>query len=156
MNNIWKYSLVLAFSIIADQLIKGTAQSLLLEQNSTAAFLGPLSFARLLNPNLIFGIKISALGDYQNLICHLIDLLLIFWILKKIVYYRNRGPIIGWGYTLWLMGVFTSWLDRVSHGYTLDYLSLGKFSFSLGDIYTVLGLVIIFWFELIKIKMRKS
>jgi lipoprotein signal peptidase len=155
MNNIWKYSLVLAFSIIADQLIKGTAQSLLLEQNSTAVIWGSLSFARLLNPYLIFGINIPQLGEYQNLICHLIDLLLIIWILKKIIYFRNRGPVIGWGYTLWLMGIFTSWLDRVSHGYTLDYLSLQGMSFSLGDLYSIVGLSIICWFEGIKIKMRK-
>ena len=85
MNNIWKYSLVLAFSIIIDQLVKGTAQTLIAEPNSSLDLYGILSFVRTENHGLLFGFKLSFLENYQNLICHLIDLGIIFWILKKIV-----------------------------------------------------------------------
>lgn len=146
MNNIWKYSLVLAFSIIIDQLVKGTAQTLIVEPNSSLDLYGILSFVRTENHGLLFGFKLPFFETYQNLICHILDLGIIFWILKKIVFYRNRSPILGWSYTFWLVGIFTSWLDRVTLGYTLDYLKLKSWAFSMGDLYTILGLaMIVFW-----------
>lgn len=148
MNNIWKYSLVLAFSIIVDQLVKGTAQTLIAEPNSSLDLYGLISFVRTENHGLIFGLELPFLKTYQNLICHLLDLGIIFYILKKIIFYRNRSPLLGWSYTFWLVGVFTSWLDRVTLGYTLDYLKLKSWAFSMGDLYTIIGLLMIGLLEL--------
>lgn len=149
MNNIWKYSLVLAFSIIIDQLIKGTAQSLLLEPTSIMPIVSLFNFVRAENHGVIFGIEPSFMRNYQNTICHLLDLALMVWVLKKIIYFRNKSPLLGWGYNLWLVGLFTSWLDRVTLGYTLDYLSIGKrlIVFSLGDLFTALGVLMVITLE---------
>lgn len=147
MNNIWKYSLVLAFSIILDQLLKGTAQSLIPMPGEVYEVYSSFFFVREVNPYFPFGIKI--ISQYANTICWITHVGLIFYSLKKIIYFRNRNPIKGWGVTFLLMSFFTSWLDRYSQGSTLDYLAIGSrnthFSFSYGDISFFIGLVILFY-----------
>ena len=152
MNNIWKYSLVLAFSIILDQLIKGTAQSLIPTEGGTVPLFGILSFVRLRNPDLIFGISLPVLGTYSNGIALSVCSALIFLTLKKIVFYRNRNPLKGWAYTLLVTGLFTSWLDRATQGFTLDYLSVGlgntSLPFSVGDLFFLVGAILVLILEL--------
>ena len=153
MNNIWKYSLVLAFSIIIDQLVKGTAQSLIVNEGGVVSLLGPLNFVRIRNEELIFGLSLPFFNTYANTFAIVICTFLIFLCLRKIVHFRNRSPITGWAYTLLLTGLFTSWLDRVSQGFTLGYLglSLGETTlvpFSIGDIYFFLGIISVVIFEL--------
>jgi lipoprotein signal peptidase len=151
MNNIWKYSLVLAFSIILDQLIKGTSQSLILEDGGVSPLIGDLFFTRFKNNDFVFGLSIPLLKNYQNTISMFFSLGIIFYSLKAVVKNRNKKPLKGWAYTLIISGFFTSWLDRVSQGFTLDYLGLQFndtiFAFSLGDIMTVLGILMITFIE---------
>ncbi|MCF8058022.1 MAG: signal peptidase II [Bacteriovoracaceae bacterium] len=155
MNNIWKYSLILAFSIILDQLIKGTSQSLILEDGGISNLIGPLSFVRFKNAYLIFGFNISTIKSYQNSIAILFSSGIIVYSLKEAIKNRNISPITGWSYTLMIAGFFTSWLDRISQGFTLDYLGLNFGStlvtFSLGDILSVCGF---FLLGILKIKKR--
>jgi lipoprotein signal peptidase len=153
MNNIWKYSLVLAFSIIADQLVKGTAQSLISAEGGVVPLFSFLSFVRLRNENLIFGLKMPFLESYANGLAILTCSLLIFWCLKKIVINRNKSPLKGWAYTMLLTGLFTSWLDRISQGFTLDYLQVNFGSslalpFSVGDIFFLCGVLSVMTLEL--------
>ncbi len=141
MNNIWKYSLVLAFSIILDQLLKGTSQSLIAAPGEFHEVYSYVFLVRETNPFWPFGIDIFP--SYANTICWIFHIFLIFYSLKKIVYFRNRDPLKGWAITFLLMGFFTSWLDRFSQGRTLDYIAIGKsepfLSFSIGDLSFIIG-----------------
>lgn len=152
MNNIWKYSLVLAFSIIVDQLIKGTAQSLIVNDGGVVHLFGPLSFVRIRNLFFIFGFNISFLSEYINAISLTVCTGLIFWTLKKIVINRNINPLKGWAYTLFLIGLFSSWLDRVTQGFTLSYLKVDfgflMVPFSVGDIFFFCGIIAILFMEI--------
>ncbi len=140
MNNIWKYSLVLSFTIIIDQLIKGTAQSLIPALGGFSVLVSELYLTRLGNSNFILGIDIGISSVWMNQIALYFDLILSFVCIWWIVKWRNRFPVKGWFLTLILTALFSSWLDRSMHGHTLDYLAITKkFSFSLADIYLFIG-----------------
>lgn len=147
MNNIWKYSLVLAFSIILDQLVKGTAQSLIPSEGGVVDLFGPLSFVRIRNENLIFGLPLPLITSYANALAIISSSSLILWSLKRVVINRNVNPLKGWAYTLFLTGLFTSWMDRATQGFTLDYLGIeilgSLIPFSIGDLYFLIGMVLI-------------
>ncbi len=147
MNNIWKYSLVLAFSIILDQLLKGTAQSLISMEGGFHPISDTFLFVRESNAGLIFGLHPFFDLKTLNTFSWIVTLVFIIHFLRRIVFYRNRSPIRGWGYTLLLMGFFSSWLDRYSQGSTLDYLGLklGEYTltFSVSDISSALGALIL-------------
>lgn len=149
MNNIWKYSLVLAFSIIIDQLIKGTAQSLVPSEGGTSAIFEFLYFCRIRNSELVFGINIPLISSIQNTLAILFDFVISGLCLWYTVKFRNKFPIMGWGLSILLAGTFTSLMDRWTQGFTLDYflIKLGEinFSLSLGDIQVAIGLMIIFF-----------
>lgn len=142
MNNIWKYSLVLSFTVIIDQLIKGTAQSLIPALGGFSVIASDFYLTRVGNINLIFGIDIGLGPLWTNKVAQYFDLVLclisIWWIVK----WRNRAPAKGWFLTLTLTALFSSWLDRTMHGHTLDYLSVAKkVSFSIADGYLFVGCI---------------
>ncbi len=142
MNNIWKYSLVLSFTIIIDQLIKGTAQSLISTLGGFSLIASPFYLTRMTNPNFIFGLDIGIGPIWSNKISLYADLLLSCYSIWWIVKWRNKAPVKGWFLTFILTALFSSWLDRSMHGHTLDYLSLyQKISFSIADIYLFVGLL---------------
>jgi len=142
MQNIWKYSLVLSFTIIIDQLIKGTAQSLIPSLGGFSLIFPSFYLTRLANPYFIFGIDIGIGPKWSNGIALYLDLILscvsIWWIVK----WRNRATAKGWFLTLILTALFSSWLDRSMHGHTLDFLSIGKvYNFSVADLYYIVGVI---------------
>ncbi|MAF77756.1 MAG: hypothetical protein CME60_06305 [Halobacteriovoraceae bacterium] len=149
MNNIWKYSLVLSFTVIADQLIKGTAQSLIPTLGGFSVLFSEVYLTRLANPFFIFGIDLGLSSSWSNEISEYLNLLLCFPAIWWIVKWRNRAPHKGWCLTLILTALFSSWLDRNLHGHTLDYLSITKnFSFSIADLYLFIGLMGLTFFTL--------
>lgn len=151
MNNIWKYSLVLAFSIICDQLIKGSIQSLLEYEGATKPLFDSLVLIiRERNYFFPMGFSFGASEKVVNTIAIIIDTLLMFGCLYRIVIFRNKDPFMGWGYTLVFSGLFTSWMDRFSQGFTLNYFSIGGLSTSLGDLLFLSGLVIVITKELMR------
>lgn len=144
MNNIWKYSLVLAFSIICDQLIKGSIQSLLEYEGATKPlFKSLVLIIRERNYFFPMGFSLGASEKIANTIAILADSLLMFGCLYRIVIFRNKDPFMGWGYTLIFSGLFTSWMDRFSQGFTLNYLSFLGISTSFGDLLFLFGLIIV-------------
>lgn len=140
MNNIWKYSLVLSFTIIIDQLIKGTAQSLIPNLGGFSLLASEVYLTRLGNANFIFGFDIGLGATWTNRIALYFDFIMSFVSIWWIVKWRNKAPLKGWFLSLILTALFSSWLDRTMHGYTLDYLAITKkFSFSIADIYLFIG-----------------
>ncbi|MCR9203628.1 MAG: signal peptidase II [Halobacteriovoraceae bacterium] len=155
MNNIWKYSLVLAFSIICDQLTKGSIQSLLEYEGATYSLIDPiLSVIRERNYGFLMGITFGLSPKLTNGLCAGLNSFLMMVCLYRIVVFRNTHPILGWGYTLLFSGLFTSWLDRLSQGFTLNYFLIGKgpISTSLGDLLFLSGLIIIALKEFQRVK----
>ena len=139
MNNIWKYSLILCFTVIVDQLIKGTAQTVVPNLGDYSELASGVFLTRLGNSNFIFGIDFG-LNSWTNTIAQYFDLILCFVCIWWIVLWRNIAPHKGWCLTLILTAIFSSWLDRSLYGYTLDYISLGKsFSSSIADLYLFFG-----------------
>lgn len=140
MNNIWKYSLVLSFTIIIDQLIKGTAQSLIANLGDFSLLAKNIYLTRIGNPSFIFGLDVGLGALWSNRIALYLDLILSFISIWWIVKWRNRAPVKGWFLTLILTALLSSWLDRSMHGYTLDYLAITQnFSLSIADIYLLIG-----------------
>lgn len=157
MNNVWKYSLVLAFSIILDQLIKGSIQSLLEYEGAVKELISSFFYViRERNYAFFGGITIAPLKTYINSIAILFDSVLMFTNIYRLVWFRNRLPLLGWGHTLILAGLFTSWLDRYSQGFTLNYLMFDlriiKVTTSLGDFLFLAGLFLTIPLE---VKWRK-
>jgi|GEM_PF-2148478 len=144
MNNIWKYSLLLAFGVIIDQLAKGSAQSLISVPGGEDYIGLGFSFTRVTNSGLIFGLTVPSLGSYLNSLSVACSSLVIIILIRQIILWRNMRPHFGWALSLILLGVFSSWLDRISHAKTLDYLSLKAgslfLSFSLADLSLCLGI----------------
>lgn len=147
MQNIWKYSLLLAFSIIIDQLFKGSAQSLVDMPNSFEVLFEPFYLIRSRNFYFIFNIDLGLSKLWSNRLSLILILTLLGFAFWWTVKWRNTRPLAGWSLSLVACGLFSAFMDRYSHGYTLDYLSL-RFSesdwinFSLGDIELTLGFLL--------------
>lgn len=147
MQNIWKYSLLLAFSIIIDQLFKGSAQSLVDVPNSHELIFSPLFLVRARSFFFAFNLDLGLSALWSNRISLVVIVSLLVLSLWWTVKWRNSRPLAGWSLSLISCGLFSSFMDRYSHGYTLDYLAL-RFSektwlnFSLGDIELTLGMIL--------------
>jgi lipoprotein signal peptidase len=146
MQNVWKYSLLLAFSIIIDQLFKGSAQSLVEIPSASEVLFEPLYLIRSRNYLFFLHFDFGLSPNWSNrisLIFNVAALLGCFWWTIK---WRNVRPDAGWSLSLIACGLFSSTMDRYSHGFTLDYLGLklsdsSWVNFSLGDLEFLLGLV---------------
>lgn len=153
MNNIWKYSLVLAFSIICDQLIKGSIQSLLEYEGATKPLFGSLlTVVRERNYHFLFGISFGETAKIANILSITLNSTLMMVCLYRTVIFRNNNPLLGWGYTLAFSGLFTSWMDRLSQGFTLNYFSFFGVSTSLGDLLYLMGLGLILFKEFSRLR----
>ena len=147
MQNIWKYSLLLAFSIIIDQLLKGSAQSFVEIPEAKEVFFHPLYILRERNFFFMFGIDLGLTPLWSNRLCLFFNYALLGTLFWWTVIWRNRRPIAGWSLSLMACGIFSSTMDRYSHDFTLDYLGLHlsqdlMLPFSLGDLLFLSGSIL--------------
>ena len=158
MNNIWKFSLVLAFSIMGDQLIKGTIQSFIQNNSDHYIIFDQIFYlVRERNYKQILGLSFFDKVLLDNYLAVVIDSILILGSLYMIIINRNKNLFLGWSYTLILSGLLTSWIDRITQGFTLNYFLFKAFdtkvTTAFGDIFFMLGILLVI-FE--KIRRKKN
>ena len=129
MNNIWKFSLIFAFTVIFDQMLKGTVQGFMESDGSYKIFEGVYLKA-------IIGTQIE---NYLLLVCQLICLAVLIYLIRNIILYRNKSLLKGMLRTFSMIGVFTLLLDLLFTGYFVDYISIFGFGLSLGKVLLILS-----------------
>ncbi|MDD5454910.1 MAG: signal peptidase II [Candidatus Ratteibacteria bacterium] len=102
------------------------------------------------NPGIAFGL-LQGYGRFFAIPVFIIISLIVFLYLKP----NCKKPILQWGLLLILAGALSNLIDRIIHGWVIDYLLLNKFpySFNIADtsILTGVGLIII---DIVKCKKQ--
>ncbi len=143
MNNIWRYSLIFAFTVIIDQLIKGTTQGFLGSENSLVVF----DFL------VIQEIKTNKIGLWLNRFLYYSSAVSLIYMIKSTIVNRNKSFSKGLFRTFIMIGLFTTFLDLSSLGYFVDYIYFFKVPLSIGKLLFVIGLVSI---SIINFKKEKA
>jgi hypothetical protein len=131
MTNIWRYSLIFAFTIILDQLIKGTIQG----------FLGSQEVVEVFSGLIIQEIKTPPSELWLNRCLYLSSLLGLVYMIRNTILYRNKNFLLGLFRTFIMIGLFTTFLDFSTTGYFVDYIYLLGVPLSFGKILFVVGLM---------------
>lgn len=138
MTNIWRYSLIFAFTVIIDQLIKGTTQGFLGSQESLVLF----------DYLIIKEVKTSQISLWTNRFLYCSSVLFLIYMMKNTIVYRNKSFINGLFRTFIMIGLFTTFLDLSSMGYFVDYIYLFKIPLSLGKILFIIGAISLLFINL--------
>jgi lipoprotein signal peptidase len=134
MTNIWRFSLVLAFSIILDQVLKGIAQGFL-DHGTTVELL----------PRLLFGsFSVAKVSNGVNSLLIFFTVIVSFLLLRSIVLNRNMSFMAGMARTFILSYLCSNFLDRMGNEYIVNYLSYFDMNFSLSLAMLFFGIVILF------------
>ena len=122
----WKFVVLL---VVIDQLTKALAFSL-----GSFKLLPFFSIAPVVNTGTVFGFF-----QGSNLFFILLTLLL----LCAVFYFSLKEPVLSLGFTLIFAGGAGNLLDRLFHGYVLDFLQVSFFSvFNLADVFVVVGVFV--------------
>ena len=139
-----KLSFLTCIFVLCDQLIKLLISHFLVEYEYVDIIKNVLTITHVHNTGAAF----SILSDNVVLLVgiSLIALVLIyFYVLKKIEYTIKNIFI----YSLLIGGIIGNLIDRVVHGYVIDYISVNIFGyhfpvFNLADIFTVISVLLLF------------
>ena len=139
-----KLSFLICIFVLCDQLIKLLISHFLVEYEYVDIIKNVLTITHVHNTGAAF----SILSDNVVLLVgiSLIALVLIyFYVLKKIEYTIKNIFI----YSLLIGGIIGNLIDRVVHGYVIDYISVNIFGyhfpvFNLADIFIVISVLLLF------------
>lgn len=139
-----KLSFLTCIFVLCDQLIKLLISHFLVEYEYVDIIKNVLTITHVHNTGAAF----SILSDNVVLLVgiSLIALVLIyFYVLKKIEYTIKNIFI----YSLLIGGIIGNLIDRVVHGYVIDYISVNIFGyhfpvFNLADIFIVISVLLLF------------
>lgn len=139
-----KLSFLICIFVLCDQLIKLLISHFLVEYEYVDIIKNVLTITHVHNTGAAF----SILSDNVVLLVgiSLIALVLIyFYVLKKIEYTIKNIFI----YSLLIGGIIGNLIDRIVHGYVIDYISVNIFGyhfpvFNLADIFIVISVLLLF------------
>lgn len=135
MNNIWKYTLVFCFTVITDQLIKGSIQGFV-ENGNTIQILPMVFFME--SKFLSLKLPWSKVLAYTALLTNI-------YVIKNIIIFRNKSFYLGLMRTFLMIGLFTVFLDQISLGYIVNYINIGGYiNLSIGKSFLVIGSLTLF------------
>lgn len=144
MNQIWRYSLLGAFLVIADQLIKGTVQTLFVGESPVQDSLVYLDYE--VKKALFWGLFPVQNNFAFSILSIWLPLLALFFLLKEMWIFRHKDPLMGWGMALLFTGVLSNLLDRLTLERVVYYLNFNNFLIlNIADICIFIGVCI--WFE---------
>lgn len=122
MARIWKYTLIISFIILADQLTKGIVQSKMSFGESIPVIDGFFSFTYVKNPGAAFGLGADAESWVRKLLFLFLPVIACMWLATLIWKTRNKQLLLGLAYSLILAGAIGNLIDRFSYGYVVDFL----------------------------------
>tara|TARA_R110002072_G_scaffold288917_1_gene455370 strand:- start:42543 stop:43043 length:501 start_codon:yes stop_codon:yes gene_type:complete len=146
MKQIWKCSLIIAFLVMGDQLLKGTVQSFY-QVNNYEEVTSYLWVGHTQNYGFLFGTGVNWPSFVRWPLLYILPVLLQFYFLKLIIIYRFANFRRLLAYTLITTGLFGNFLDRIIYGHVVDFISIGPRgslspSFNTSDIFIVIGAII--------------
>ncbi len=131
MNNIWRYSLIFAFTVIIDQLTKASVQG----------FLGSQTVVEVFSGLVIQEIKTQKIEMWLNRSLYSLSFLALIYMIRNTIIYRNKSFYLGLLRTFIMIGLFTTFLDLSSLGYFVDYIYVVGFPLSLGKLFFIFGFI---------------
>ena len=126
MNTIWKYTLLIVFIVLVDQLSKGAAQALFSMADKTT-----------LSESLMLTYK-KNVGQAPNSFLIGFSFLIIIWSFYRMVIKGRKKFFYGLPYALVFAGFVGNLLDRLLFGYVVNIIRFGGIrgfnTFNLADI----------------------
>lgn len=122
MDKIWKFSLLIAFIIIADQMTKALIEETYKLGEITPVINEFFNITYIKNTGAAFGLGANATSIWRVLFLLLIPVLACFYLLHLIWTSRKERMILGLSYSLIFAGAVGNLIDRFSLGYVVDFL----------------------------------
>ena len=122
MDRIWKFSLVMAAIIIADQISKGMIQQNFTLGESIPLLKGFFNFTYVRNTGAAFGMGAGASETMRRIWFLALPVVACIWLVVLIWKQRKENWLLGWAYSLILAGAIGNLIDRFSLGYVVDFL----------------------------------
>lgn len=146
MKQIWKCSLIIAFLVMGDQLLKGTLQSFYQVNNFEEIFSG-LWFGYAKNHGYLFGLGETWPEWLKWPLTYLLPIVIFLYFSYQVILYRFARFSRLLSYSFILTGVLGNYLDRLMYGHVVDFIAIGSKtsmtpSFNTADLFIIFGIFI--------------
>ncbi|MBP9674726.1 MAG: signal peptidase II [Bacteriovoracaceae bacterium] len=128
MNKFWSYLLIMSALLLIDQISKGVIQSTLQLGEGFPVIAGFFDITRVHNTGAAFGFMAGAHENLRKFLFLLIPVLVCVWLIVLIWKSRKEPYMVGFCYSLILVGAIGNLIDRFTLGYVVDFLD-----FYIGD-----------------------
>ena len=148
--------LILAITIILDQLTKYIAFIVLFKDNQVLVINNFLNFRPVWNDGISFGM-LQGYGNFGRVTFIIIALIISSWI----IIYSKKLNIIGFiGYNMIAGGAIGNVIDRIFHGKVIDFIDFHYKeyhwpTFNMADSFIFIGVLLFIYNELIVIRSKK-
>ncbi len=119
------YLLIIALSILADQLTKWIASSSLIDAGSVPLIEGVLHMTYVENPGAAFGM----LSDKRWLFMALSTVAILIMLVYLFIFGRRISPLMGCSLALIIGGGIGNMIDRIVYGYVVDFIDVTIINF---------------------------
>lgn len=138
-----KITLITGFTFIIDQIIKYIVSNYL---NGFVFIPNFISFIYAENYGAAFSMFSG--NKWGIIISSIILIDILFCMLKDFLNKKKENNIASWSYGLLFGGIFGNLIDRIIHGYVIDYVSLNLVGyhfpiFNLADVAITLGVILL-------------
>ena len=141
MKNIWKGTLIIAFTLLLDQLSKGVVQKMLLPGEEQVFIPKFMSIIYIQDSATTLGFLSHWDMKLRNMFLILFSLLIVMWAIRRLIMLRGDFFRV-LPYILVVAGLFGNLMDRLLYGYVVSFIKVSGWVFNFSDISIMLAILL--------------